>query len=89
MDLLKMLDNRKFQRGERFKVLGLVNEPGFRAASKPDEFGLWLDEEAKPRTGRHRSNSLREAFGCARFSTLSESGFPTRKRARNGMAIVS
>ena len=27
MDLLKMLDNRKFQRGERFKVLGLVNEP--------------------------------------------------------------
>src|SRR5712691_4817436 len=48
MDLLKMLDNRKFQRGERFKVLGLVNEPGFRAASKPGEFGLWLDEEAEP-----------------------------------------
>ena len=36
MDLLKMLDNRKFPRGERFKVLGLVNEPGFHAASKPD-----------------------------------------------------
>jgi hypothetical protein len=48
MDLLKMLDNRKFPRGERFNVLGLVNEPGFRAASKPDEFGLWLDEEAEP-----------------------------------------
>src|ERR1700745_573650 len=48
MDLLKMLDNRKFSRGERFKVLGLVNEPGFRAASKPDEFGLWLDEEVEP-----------------------------------------
>ena len=48
MDLLKMLDNRKFPRGERFIVLGLVNEPGFRAASKPDEFGLWLDEEAEP-----------------------------------------
>ena len=31
MDLLKMLDNRKYQRGERFKTLGLVNEPGFRA----------------------------------------------------------
>jgi hypothetical protein len=45
MDLLKMLDNRKFPRGERFNVLGLVNEPGFRAASKPDEFGLWLDEQ--------------------------------------------
>ncbi len=48
MDLLKMLDNRKFPRGERFKVLDLVNEPGFRAASKPDEFGLWLDEEVEP-----------------------------------------
>jgi hypothetical protein len=50
MDLLKMLDNRKFPRGERFKTLGLVNEPGFRAATKPDEFGLWLDEqvEAEP-----------------------------------------
>jgi hypothetical protein len=48
MDLLKMLDNRKFPRGERFKTLGLVNEPGFRAASKPDEFGLWLDEQVEP-----------------------------------------
>jgi len=48
MDLLKMLDNRKFPRGERFKTLGLVNEPGFRAAGKPDEFGLWLDEQVQP-----------------------------------------
>ncbi len=47
MDLLKMLDNRKFPRAERFKTLGLVNEPGFRAPSKPDEFGLWLDEQAE------------------------------------------
>jgi hypothetical protein len=50
MDLLKMLDNRKYPRGERFETLGLVNEPGFRAATKPDEYGLWLDEqvEAEP-----------------------------------------
>ena len=48
MDLLKMLDNRKFSRGERFKTLGLVNEPGFRAAAKADEFGLWLDEQVEP-----------------------------------------
>jgi cytochrome c5 len=48
MDLLKMLDNRKYPRGERFKVLGAVNEPGFRAASKPDEYGLWLDEQIEP-----------------------------------------
>jgi cytochrome c5 len=48
MDLLKMLDNRKYARGERFKSLGLVNEPGFRAATKPDEYGLWLDEQVEP-----------------------------------------
>ena len=47
MDLLKMLDSRKFPRGERFKTLGLVNEPGFRAATKADEFGLWLDEQVE------------------------------------------
>ena len=48
MDLLKMLDNRKFSRAERFKILGLVNEPGFRAATKPDQYGLWLDEQVEP-----------------------------------------
>jgi hypothetical protein len=48
MDLLKTLDNRKYSRGERFKTLGLMNEPGFRAASKPDQFGLWLDEQIEP-----------------------------------------
>jgi hypothetical protein len=48
LDLLKALDNRKYNRGERFKTLGLVNEPGFQAASKPDEFGLWLDEQTEP-----------------------------------------
>ena len=47
MDLLKMLDNRKYPRGDRFKTLGLVNEPGFRAATKPDEYGLWLDEQVE------------------------------------------
>ncbi len=48
MDLLKMLDNRKYPRGERFKTLGVVNEPGFRAPSKADEYGLWLDEQVEP-----------------------------------------
>jgi hypothetical protein len=48
MDVLKALDNRKYKRGERFKTLGLVNQPGFGAASKPDQFGLWLDEPTEP-----------------------------------------
>jgi hypothetical protein len=48
LDVLKSLDNRKYNRGERFKTLGLVNQPGFRAATKPDEYGLWLDEPTQP-----------------------------------------
>ena len=48
LDVLKTLDNRKYKRGERFKTLGLVNQPGFQAASKPDEYGLWLDEQTEP-----------------------------------------
>jgi len=47
IDLLKMLDNRKYRRSERFKILGLSNEPGFRAPSKPDEYGLWLDDQVQ------------------------------------------
>lgn len=46
-DLLKVLDSRN--RETRFKAMGLVNEPGFKQATKPDEFGLWLDE----RVGEH------------------------------------
>ena len=42
VDLLKTLDSRK--RGERFKGMGLINEPGLQEATKPDDFGLWLDE---------------------------------------------
>ena len=42
VDLLKTLDSRR--RGTRFAELGLMNEPGFRQATKPDEFGLWIDE---------------------------------------------
>jgi hypothetical protein len=48
MDLLKTLDNRKYPRGERFNTLGLINEPGFRAPAKADEFGLMLDEQIAP-----------------------------------------
>jgi hypothetical protein len=50
IDLLKMLDNRKYPRGERFKILGLMNEPGFRARppTEADQFGLCLDKQIAP-----------------------------------------
>ena len=40
-DLLKVLDSRG--RSTRFAYYGPMNEPGFAQATKPDEFGLWLD----------------------------------------------
>src|SRR5262245_21449628 len=44
-ELLKTLDSRK--RGKRLEEFGLVNQPGFKAATKPDQFGLWLDQGAE------------------------------------------
>ncbi len=41
MDLLKVIDSRN--RANRWRDAGMVNEPGMRAAGRPDEFGLWLD----------------------------------------------
>ena len=41
-DLLKTIDSR--HRSERFKELGLINQPRFKQATKPDKYGLWIDE---------------------------------------------
>jgi hypothetical protein len=46
VDLLKTIDSRN--RGNRFKDMGLINEPGFRQAGHPDEYGLWIDEAEIP-----------------------------------------
>ena len=46
VDLLKTLDSRK--RPRRFAEMGLINEPGFQAATKADQYGLWLDERVAP-----------------------------------------
>ena len=45
-DLLKTIDSRK--RGNRLEEFGLINQPGFKKASKPDANGLWIDEGAEP-----------------------------------------
>jgi hypothetical protein len=38
IDLLKTLDNRKYPRSERFKILGVMNEPG--VARQPSRMNL-------------------------------------------------
>jgi len=45
-DLLKLVappPGSPNSRGNRWKTLGLVNEPCFKAPTKPDQYGLWLD----------------------------------------------
>ncbi len=37
-----------YRRGSRFAYVGLMNEPGFVEATKPDPFGLCLDERVAP-----------------------------------------
>jgi hypothetical protein len=60
-DLLKTLDSR--QRPARFKLMGLVNEPGFKQATKQDQYGLWLDERAGPETQTVDANIYGKSSG--------------------------
>lgn len=61
VDLLETLDSRR--RGSRFKEMGLINEPGFRQAQKPDEYGLWLDERITPEAAGSNSQIDGRASG--------------------------
>jgi len=45
-DLLKTIDSRK--RPRRLEEFGLINQPDFKAAAKPDSNGLWIDEGTEP-----------------------------------------
>lgn len=46
VDLLKTIDSRR--RSQRFHDMGVINEPGFRSAARPDQYGLWIDEPTEP-----------------------------------------
>jgi hypothetical protein len=63
-DLLKVLDSRN--REKRFSYYGLMNEPGFKQATAPDKYGLWLDIPAGTRDGAfavgYRENLPKDDF---------------------------
>ncbi len=47
IDLLKVISSypgSKYSRDNRFGYTGMINEPGFKKATRPDQYGLWLDE---------------------------------------------
>jgi hypothetical protein len=46
IDMLKTVDSRN--RATRFADMGLINVPGYRQATKPDEYGVWIDEAVEP-----------------------------------------
>src|SRR5436305_10043834 len=45
-DLLQAVDSR--YRGQRFKLFGVISDPDCTKATKPDEYGLWLDDCSSP-----------------------------------------
>ena len=58
IDFLSLLDarpqsdslpnNPHLQRNNRFQQIGVINDPGCRAATEPDEYGLWIDKCQDP-----------------------------------------
>lgn len=42
VNLLNYVDSRRH--GRRFQELGAITQPGCRAATAPDQYGLWLDQ---------------------------------------------
>ena len=43
-DKLTPGDTPHIQRNQRFKQIGVINDPECKAATQPDEYGLWLDQ---------------------------------------------
>jgi hypothetical protein len=46
VNLLAYVDSRLH--GRRFSVLGAITQPGCRAATGPDQYGLWMDQCEQP-----------------------------------------
>jgi hypothetical protein len=80
VDLIKTLDSRK--RARRFAEMGLMNEPGFRPASGPDRFGLWLDEPAGPAPPDIDEKIYGRSSGVIGFRIYPNPAFDERTKAR-------
>ena len=60
-DLLKTVDSRNHDL--RFKNLGLINEPGYKQAAKPDAKGIWIDEAVTPESSAIDPNVYGKSTG--------------------------
>src|SRR5262245_59531340 len=73
IDLLKTIDSRN--RSSRFKEMGLINEPGYRQASKADQFGLWIDEAVQPESASIDPKVYGRATGVMGFRLFENPDF--------------
>jgi hypothetical protein len=78
VDLLKTLDSRGHD--SRFADLGLMNEPGYRKASKADEFGVWLDEPEKAHSPEMDPKIYGRSSGVLGFRIFPNPEFAGEKR---------
>lgn len=72
-DLIKTLDSRR--RNERLKELGLINEPGYRQATKPDKYGIWLDEAVEPESAAIDAKVYGRSTGVMGFRLFDNPNF--------------
>jgi mono/diheme cytochrome c family protein len=79
VDLLKTIDSR--QRGQRFKDSGLINDPGYRAASRPDQFGLWIDEPLEKEPDAYDPEVYGRSAGIMGFRLFPNPDFDAAARA--------
>jgi cytochrome c5 len=79
VDLLKTIDSR--QRARRFQDSGLINDPGCRAASQPDEFGLWIDEPLEKDADAYDPEVYGRPAGVMGFRLFANPDFDAAARA--------
>ncbi|HWL14511.1 MAG TPA: hypothetical protein VNR00_02830, partial [Opitutus sp.] len=80
IDLLKTIDSRN--RASRFQEMGLINQPGYRRASKPDEYGLWIDEADAPEPTSIDPNVYGRPTGIMGFRLFPNPDFDAKARQK-------
>ncbi|MEO6001575.1 MAG: hypothetical protein ABIZ04_01530 [Opitutus sp.] len=80
MDLLKTIDSR--DRPSRFKEMGLINQPGYRQASKPDENGVWIDEADVPESSAIDPKVYGRPTGIMGFRLFPNPAFDDKARKK-------
>ena len=80
VDFLKTIDSR--ERPNRFTKLGLINEPGYRQATEPDEFGLYLDQRVSPEPDGTNSSVDGKSTGIIGFRLFPNPNFDEAARKK-------